>query len=218
MAQQDVRRVVDTWAEETEKLGASYQWVQIFENRGEMMGASNPHPHGQIWAGDALPVEATREDASQRKHMDEHRSPLLADYAAAEIGGPREVVASDDWLVVVPFWAVWPFETLLIPRQVTPRLSDLGDRQKDSLTDVLQVLITIYDRLFECDFPYSMGWHGAPFTHLRADHWTVHAHFYPPLLRSSAVRKFMVGYELLAEAQRDITAEEAAGRLRKLTG
>lgn len=217
MARQDVRRVIDTWAEETEKLGASYQWVQIFENRGEMMGASNPHPHGQIWAGNALPIVPSREDASLRKHMDEHGSPLLADYVAAEMGGPREVAANDDWLVVVPFWAVWPFETLLMPRHPTPRLSGLDDDQKDGLTDMLQVLISIYDRLFECDFPYSMGWHGAPFSEELTDHWTVHAHFYPPLLRSAAVRKFMVGYELLAEAQRDITAEEAARRLRELT-
>lgn len=217
MAHQDVRRVIDTWSEETEKLGSSYEWVQIFENRGEMMGASNPHPHGQIWAGDALPAAASREDASQRRYIDEHGSPLLADYASDELGGPREVAANDDWLVVVPFWAVWPFETLLMPRQPTPRLSDLDDGQKDSLADVLQALITVYDRLFDCDFPYSMGWHGAPFTNGRTDHWTVHAHFYPPLLRSAAVRKFMVGYELLAEAQRDITAEAAALRLRELT-
>lgn len=210
MSPGDVRRVIDTWAEETDKLGATYRWVQVFENRGEMMGASNPHPHCQIWAGDALPVEPAREDASQLKHAEEHGRPMLLSYADQEAGGPRQVVANSDWMVVVPFWATWPFETLVLPRQPVRRLPDLGDAARDSLAHVLQELITLYDRLFERDFPYSMGWHGAPYGLGNGDHWTLHAHFYPPLLRSAAVRKFMVGYELLAEAQRDITPEEAA--------
>jgi UDPglucose--hexose-1-phosphate uridylyltransferase len=192
--------------------------VQVFENRGQMMGASNPHPHGQIWAGEALPEDPAAEDASQARHLAEHGTRLLADYAAAEAGGPREVLVDDDWLVVVPFWAVWPFETLLLPRFEVRRLPDLQPAQRDSLAGVLGRLIRTYDRVFDSPFPYSMGWHGAPFDGTPGEQWTLHAHFYPPLLRSASVRKFMVGYELLAEAQRDLTAEAAADRLRSLAG
>jgi UDPglucose--hexose-1-phosphate uridylyltransferase len=210
----DVRPVVDTWAGQTAELGRTYRWVQVFENRGEAMGASNPHPHGQVWAGAALPSEAAREDATQRRHHEATGRPLLLDVVAAEADGVRVVEASDDWLVIVPFWAVWPFETLILPRRPAARLPDLDDAARDDLAAVLVRLLARCDALFGVPFPYSMGWHGAPFDAGSQDHWQLHAHVYPPLLRSATVRKFMVGYELLAEAQRDITPEEAAERLR----
>lgn len=210
----DVREVVDLWADQTTELGADYRWVQVFENRGEAMGASNSHPHGQIWAGSALPRDAAREDASQRAHHASSDRPLLLDYADQEIGGPRVVVEDPDWLVVVPFWASWPFETMVIPRAPVARLAELADGARDRLAETLVTLLRRYDDLFETPFPYSMGWHQAPFENGPHDHWQLHAHFYPPLLRSATIRKFMVGYELLAETQRDITPEDAAARLR----
>jgi UDPglucose--hexose-1-phosphate uridylyltransferase len=209
-----VRNVVDLWADQTTELGARYRWVQVFENRGEAMGASNPHPHGQIWAGSALPREAEREDASQRRHIERTGRRLLPDYAAQEAGGPRVVEVDESWIVVVPFWAAWPFETLIVPRRPASRLADLSPAERDRLTVILIGLLTRYDNLFQHPFPYSMGWHQAPFGDEPVDHWQLHAHIYPPLLRSASVRKFMVGYELLAETQRDITAEQAAERLR----
>jgi UDPglucose--hexose-1-phosphate uridylyltransferase len=215
MSPADVRRVVDVWAEQSTELGREYRWVQVFENRGEAMGASNPHPHGQIWAGSALPRDAVREDASQRRHQGANGRPLLVEYAAQEVGGPRVVVDNDDWLVVVPFWAAWPYETMLIPRRPVARLADLADGERDALAAALVDLLRRCDRLFDHPFPYSMGWHQAPYDDETHAHWQLHAHLFPPLLRSATVRKFMVGYELLAETQRDITAEFAAQRLRE---
>ncbi len=210
----EVGRVIDLWADQTAELGERWRWVQVFENRGEAMGASNPHPHGQIWAGAALPVEAAREDASQRRHVSVAGTSLLLDYVRQETGGPRVVVENDDWQVVVPFWAIWPFETLIVPTSPVGRLPDLDRGQRRSLAAVLVELLGRCDRLFDTPFPYSMGWHQAPFDGDRHDHWQLHAHVYPPLLRSATVRKFMVGYELLSERQRDITPEDAAERLR----
>lgn len=210
-----VRRVVDVWADQTTELGAGYRWVQVFENRGEAMGASNPHPHGQIWAGSALPVEAGRESETQARHHVATGRRLLLEYCGQESGGPRVVAESDTWLAVVPFWAAWPFEVLLIAKHPAARLADLDDFARDELAVVLPGLSTRFDGLFDRPFPYSMGWHQAPFGGEPTDGWQLHAHFYPPLLRAS-VRKFMVGYELLAEAQRDLTAEEAAERLREV--
>ncbi len=215
-----IRRVVDLWAQQIVDLGSDYRWVQVFENKGAAMGASNPHPHGQVWAGSALPNEPAKEDRQQRDYFARHGAPLLLDYVALEQQrGERTVVENDDWLAVVPYWAVWPFETLLLPRAPVQRLPDLSDRQRDSLAAILKRLLTRYDNLFEVSFPYSMGWHGAPTGTNSGDapHWQLHAHFYPPLLRSATVRKFMVGYEMLAEAQRDLTAEQAAARLRALS-
>ncbi len=219
MAWEEVRLVVDVWAEQTRELGGRYRWVQVFENKGQMMGCSNPHPHGQVWAGDALPNEPAKEGARQRAYFEEHGVPMLLEYARLEAdSGERTVVENRDWLAVVPYWAIWPFETLLLPRRPVPRLPDLGDAERDSLAQILKRLLIKYDNLFEVSFPYSMGWHGAPpgpGAGVQA-HWQLHAHFYPPLLRSATVKKFMVGYEMLAEAQRDLTAEGAAERLRAL--
>jgi UDPglucose--hexose-1-phosphate uridylyltransferase len=206
--------LVDVWAKQTSELGADFRWVQVFENRGAAMGASNPHPHGQIWAGTALPGAAQREGASQARHAAATGRRLLLDYLNQESGGPRTVVESDEWLIVVPFWAAWPFETLAIPKRPAARLPDLDDAARDGLAAALVELLGRYDGLFRRPFPYSMGWHQAPFG--GSDDiagWQVHGHFYPPLLRAS-VRKFMVGYELLAETQRDLTPEDAAERLR----
>lgn len=216
----DIARVIDMWAEQTAELGERFRWVQVFENRGAAMGASNPHPHGQIWAGTALPVEASRESASQAAHHATTGRRLLADYAAQESGGPRVVIETGEWLVVVPFWAAWPFETLVVPRRPAARLPDLDDAARGDLAVVLGRLLGRYDGLFRQPFPYSMGWHQAPFVRSPdgtdpAASWQVHAHFYPPLLRAG-VRKFMVGYELLAETQRDLTPEDAAERLREV--
>lgn len=213
----DIRRVVDMWAEQTADLGKTYKWVQVFENRGDMMGASNPHPHGQIWASDYLPNEAVKENRQQLDYYDRYPNPLLYDYAIQELEiGERVVVYNDDWVAIVPYWAVWPYETLLLPREHFPRMADLSDTARDGLADCLKRLLVKYDNLFEISFPYSMGWHGAPYKTGHHFHWQLHAHFYPPLLRSATVRKFMVGFEMLAEAQRDITPEQAAARLREL--
>ena len=213
-----IRGVIDVWAAQTAELGARYRWVQVFENKGAMMGASNPHPHGQIWASDFLPGEAAAEDASQRAYWLEHDRTLLADYAESEHrAGERVVIDHPHWLAVVPFWAVWPYEVLLWPRRAMSRLPDVRDDERDSLAVVLRDLLVRYDRLFQTSFPYTMGWHGAPYGAAAADetHWQLHAHFYPPLLRSATVKKFMVGYEMLAEPQRDLTAEQAAAALRR---
>ncbi len=217
MDQPDVRQVVDLWADQTAELGEHYQWVQVFENRGDAMGASNPHPHGQIWASAALPRDAEREDQSQRAHLGRHGRSLLLEYVDQETGGDRVVVENDDWLAVVPFWASWPYETLLIAREPTRNLPDVTGPRRDRLAAILIDLLGAYDRLFGVAFPYSMGWHQAPFRGTDEPHWQLHAHFYPPLLDADR-RKFMVGYELLAETQRDLTAEEAAERLRAALG
>jgi UDPglucose--hexose-1-phosphate uridylyltransferase len=214
MAHDDVRRVVDVWAGQSTELGARYAWIEVFENSGESMGASNPHPHGQVWAGSAVPEEAVREERAQERWRESHGRRLLLDYAAQEHGSPRAVVETDQWLVVVPFWAKWPFETLVIPRRPVSRLPDLQGAQRDELAAALVELLTRYDNLFELPFPYTMGWHQAPFDGRAHDGWQLHAHFYPPLLRAGMVRKFMTGYDLLSEAQRDLSPEEAAERLR----
>ena len=216
MALGDVRSVVDVWATQTQELGERYRWVQVFENRGAEMGASNPHPHGQIWAGTALPGSAVREEATQRRYHAAADRRLLLDVAAQEAVGPRVVERTVGWLAVVPFWAVWPFETLLIPLQPVSRLPELDGAARADLAIILQRLMARYDGLFDRPFPFSFGWHQAPFDGRPTHHWQLHAHFYPPLL-GAHVRKFMVGYELLSESQRDITPEDAAERLRLVT-
>ena len=217
MSEPEVRRIVDVWSDQSTELGERYRWVQVFENRGETMGASNPHPHGQIWAGTALPVQATREDASQHRHWASGGRPLLLDYVDQESGGSRVVVENDDWLVVVPFWAVWPFETLLVPKRPAQRLAELDDSGRDALVRTLIELLVRCDNLFRHPFPYSMGWHQAPYDGNPHEHWQLHGHLFPPLLRSASVRKFIAGYEMLAEVQRDFSPEEAAQRLRSLS-
>lgn len=216
----DIRRVVDVWAAQVDELGQDPQlgYVQIFENRGAMMGCSNPHPHGQVWASASLPLEPAKEDRAQAAYFEQHKTPLLVDYLAAELAaGTRVVVENNHWVVLVPYWAVWPFETLVLPRRHVLHLPDLSSLERDGLADVLKRLLSRYDNLFETSFPYSMGWHGQPTAGGTYPHWQLHAHFYPPLLRSATVKKFMVGYEMLGTPQRDSTAEQAAARLRAVS-
>ena len=210
-----IGRVIDAWCAQSEELGAQYQWVQVFENKGAAMGCSNPHPHGQIWASDFIPNEIARETDTQDAYFRHTGRPMLFDLVERELAsGERVVVATECWLAVVPYWASWPFETLLLPRFAVQRLPQLTHDQRQDLAIALRELTIRYDNLFNCSFPYSMGWHGAPFDKESHPAWQLHAHFYPPLLRSSTVRKFMVGYEMLAEPQRDLTAEQAAATLR----
>ncbi|GIW00883.1 UDP-glucose--hexose-1-phosphate uridylyltransferase [Roseiflexus sp.] len=215
----DLARVVDVWAQEYEAIGALpfIGYVQIFENRGAMMGASNPHPHGQIWATERMPSLIVREDAAQCDYLAATGRSLLADYLALELEREERIVcANDHFVALVPFWAVWPFETIIISRRHVGALSDLTADERMGLADVLKRLTTRYDNLFQVSFPYSLGFHQRPTDGAPHPAWHLHAHAYPPLLRSATVRKFMVGFELLAEAQRDITPEQAAERLRAL--
>jgi UDPglucose--hexose-1-phosphate uridylyltransferase len=210
---------VDLWAGQVGELGAlpHIGHVQIFENKGAMMGCSNPHPHGQVWATETVPVEPAKEDAAQRDHAGRHGRTLLSDYLSLELGaGERVVCANDSWAAVVPFWAKWPFEVLVAPLNPFPSLPDLGDEERDGLADILRRVTVRYDHLFGVSFPYTMGFHQAPTDGAKHPHWHAHAHFYPPLLRSATVQKFMVGFEMLATPQRDITPEQAAERLRGL--
>ena len=210
-----IRRVVDVWSEQIAELGERYASVQVFENKGAAMGCSNPHPHGQIWACDVVPTIVSLEGRNQAYYQQELGRSLLGHYVEKELEAcERIVLESERWVWLVPFWAVWPFETMLLPKRDVKRLPGLTTEERDDLAAILRSGLQKYDRLFGTSFPYSMGWHGAPFVEDDLG-WHLHAHFYPPLLRSASVRKFMVGYEMLAEAQRDLTAEEAAERLRR---
>jgi len=216
----DITAVIDAWATETATLGdlPYINHVQIFENRGAMMGASNPHPHCQIWATEHIPDEPLRELAAQQAYHDEHHSCLLCDYLRTELEHPeaRIVVENDHFVAVVPYWAVWPFETLVLPRRHLGSFTDLAPAERTALAAILKAVTTRYDNLFQISFPYTMGFHQRP-THGQAhDEMHFHAHFYPPLLRSAEIRKFMVGFEMLGQPQRDLTAETAAARLREL--
>ncbi|MCK4296337.1 MAG: UDP-glucose--hexose-1-phosphate uridylyltransferase [Candidatus Marinimicrobia bacterium] len=218
MSIEEVQCVIDVWADQVTELGKRYRWIQIFENKGEIMGCSNPHPHGQVWAETVLPSEPFKEDRQQVLYFKENDSIMLLDYINIESEQKdRIVVENEHWIAIVPFWAFWPFETMLLPRRHVLRLPELAIAEKVSLSKILKNLLIKYDNLFNVSFPYTMGWHGAPTDPGNYTHWQLHAHFYPPLLRSSTVKKFVVGYEMLSEAQRDLTQEQAAGRLRNLS-
>ncbi|GLG93213.1 Probable galactose-1-phosphate uridylyltransferase [Gryllus bimaculatus] len=221
MTLQEIRTVIDRWIEEMQTLSEKFDWVQIFENKGSMMGCSNPHPHCQIWSSSFLPNEARIKDQYQREYFQKYNQPLLMDYVKKEINKKERIVVENcHWAVVVPFWATWPFETMILPKEHFKRFTDLKNIHKDSLADIIKKITTKYDNLFRVSFPYSMGWHGAPTGSKMkedANHWVFHGIYYPPLLRSATVKKFMVGYELLAQAQRDLTPEQAAERLRNLS-
>jgi UDPglucose--hexose-1-phosphate uridylyltransferase len=211
-----VRTVVDAWAEEAAALAArdGIAYVQLFENKGAMMGCSNPHPHCQVWATGHLPTLAARRLAAQRAYQDAHGRDLLGDYLRQELAADERLVfANDHWVALVPYWAVWPYETMLVPRRRAESLDGLAGDERDALADALHAVTVRYDNLFHTSFPYSLGWHPRP---ARGDHpyWRLHGTFCPPLLRSATVRKFLVGYELAAEPQRDLTPEAAAERLR----
>jgi UDPglucose--hexose-1-phosphate uridylyltransferase len=212
-----IRPVVDTWVEQWREL-AAVDWigyVQVFENRGEMMGASNPHPHCQIWAGASIPNEVEKERRSQAEWLVRGRC-LLCDYLAAELAsGERVVHRNLSFAAVVPFWAVWPFELLVISTRHFGGFAELSPEERDDLAEILHRITAGYDNLFGCSFPYTMGFHASPADGAPDPGWHFHAHYYPPLLRSATVRKFMVGYEMLAAPQRDLTPEAAAARLRE---
>ena len=213
-----IRGVVDAWAIETETLGRDprVRYVQVFENKGAMMGCSNPHPHGQIWATSAIPVVPARKLAAQRAWFERHGSDLVGDYLAEELRrGERVVCRNESWVALVPYWAVWPFELMLVPTRRVPDLPSLEPAERDGLADLLRRVCARYDNLFRVSFPYSMGIHGRPTDGEEHPGWRLHAGYFPPLLRSASVRKFLVGFELTAEPQRDLTPENAAARLRE---
>jgi UDPglucose--hexose-1-phosphate uridylyltransferase len=215
----EIAAVVDAWADETAALGKLpyVNHVQIFENRGAMMGASNPHPHCQIWSTEHIPNDPKRELEAQKAYSEEHHSCLLCDYVATEIAQAERIVVENDLFVaVVPYWATWPFETLVLPRRHLGGFTDLTRPERTALAAILKSVTTRYDNLFEVSFPYTMGFHQRPTDGQTHDSMHFHAHFYPPLLRSAEIRKFMVGFEMLGMPQRDLTPETAAGRLRAL--
>jgi UDPglucose--hexose-1-phosphate uridylyltransferase len=220
MTESQIGKVVDAWVEQYHEL-ASIPWinhVQIFENRGEIMGASNPHPHCQIWATANLPSQAEKEQLSQLQYQEKHGSCLLCDYLKLELKrGERIVCRNSDFVVLVPFWAIWPFEVMLLSTRHLGDMNDLAQTEKNSLAEILHRLCTRYDNLFEVPFPYTMGFHQRPTDEQAYPEWHFHAHYYPPLLRSATIPKFMVGYEMLGTPQRDLTPEAAAERLRALS-
>ena len=221
LEQDGVELVVRTWINQSRALSAKtfINYVQIFENKGAMMGASNPHPHSQVWATAHIPNEPSKELTRQDEYRKIHNRCLLCDYLAAEKRQKERIVAENDYFtVLVPFWAVWPFETILLSNRHQSSLVDLTDDEITGLADILRRLTKSYNYLFNTSFPYSMGFHQAPCDGVSHHGWHLHAHYYPPLLRSATVRKFMVGYEMLAMPQRDLTAESAAERLRSLDG
>jgi UDPglucose--hexose-1-phosphate uridylyltransferase len=215
-----IRRVIDIWGEQYAELGAreEIRSVQIFENKGAQMGCSNPHPHGQIWADEQVPVIPEREGERQAAYRTAKGSCMLCDYLALELATrERVVLENDSFVVVVPFWAVWPYETLLLPKAHCRSITELDDKARNDLSDALKRITTRFDNLFLMSFPYSMGIHQKPTDGNAHDEWHMHFHFFPPLLRSATVQKFMVGYEMLAMPQRDITPELAADKLRGLS-
>ena len=216
-----IENVITTWAEQTSELGAKefIQYVQVFENKGAMMGCSNPHPHSQIWATEHIPNEPAKEMERQEAYFNANGRTLLSDYLAEEHKRKERIIlANDHFTALIPFWAVWPFEVLVIAHRNVRYLAELKSAEVTGLADIFKQVTTRYDNLFEISFPYSMGFHQASFDGRPHSEWTLHAHFYPPLLRSATVRKFMVGFEMLAMPQRDITPEIAATRLRELSG
>jgi UDPglucose--hexose-1-phosphate uridylyltransferase len=217
MTTAEIRKVVDAWVHEYASLGAKkfINYVQIFENKGAIMGCSNPHPHGQIWAQESIPDEPLKKQNAQLKYWKKHKMSLLNDYLQAELAKKERILfQNDDFVGLVPFWATWPFEAMIVPKRTMARITDMSDMERTSLADAYRQLTVMYDRLFDCSFPYSAGIHQAPTDGKAHEEWHFHLAFYPPLLRSATVKKFMVGYEMLANPQRDITPEKAVEMLK----
>lgn len=215
----EIKNVVTTWQNEYEEIGKNSEinYVQIFENKGTVMGASNPHPHGQIWAQHTIPMEPLKEQNNFLKYYEVHRSTILQDYIKIEIEKQERIVfENSNFIIVVPFWAVWPFETMIISKNHITNLLEFNEQTKTDFAESIKVISTKYDKIFNVSFPYSAGIHQSPTDGKLHKEWHLHMHFYPPLLRSATIKKFMVGYEMLANPQRDITAESAAELLRKL--
>lgn len=218
MSQEAVCGVVDVWEKEFSQIGSHdlINYVQIFENKGAIMGCSNPHPHGQIWASSSIPVEPMKEQIRQQAYYEKHGRTLLGDYLTRELEKKERLIYENDHFVVLaPYWAIWPFEAMIVSRRAVPDLTCLTAEERSALADAYRQLTIRYDNLFEVSFPYSAGLHQAPTDGREHPEWHLHMHFYPPLLRSAAVKKFMVGYEMLATPQRDITPETSARRLRE---
>lgn len=214
----ELKNVVEVWVDQYRELsGYSFiNYVQIFENKGEIMGCSNPHPHGQIWAQESIPDEPAKELKQQKAYYEENGNTLLEDYLSLELNEKKRVVTeNDDFVVLVPYWAFWPYETIVIPRRRFSHFYEMSSHEQSSLADIIKKITTAYDNLFEISFPYSAGFHPAPSDGRNHPYWHFHMHFYPPLLRSATIKKFRVGYEMLASPQRDITAEYVADLLRK---
>lgn len=215
-----IEKVIKTWIAQYQELGAleTINHIQIFENKGSIMGCSNPHPHGQIWAQKSIPSIVQKLDFNQKAYFEKHHTTLLSDYIKHELKNQtRVVVENEDFVALVPYWAIWPFETMIIPKRAVKSIDELTENEIKSYAKILKTLTIKYDNLFETSFAYSAGIHQAPTNGLANKHWHFHMNFYPPLLRSASVKKFMVGYEMMAESQRDITAEQSAERLRNLS-
>ena len=219
MTVEDINKIVHTWQKEYTKLGNNdmINYVQIFENKGAVMGCSNPHPHGQIWGESSLPNEAYKKDKQQRDYFNKNKSSLLGDYLKQELEtNERIIYQNDDFVVLAPFWAIWPFETMIVPKQQHANITKISEQENLGFADAISKITKAYDKLFECSFPYSSGIHQSPTNGETNVHWHWHMSFYPPLLRSATVKKFMVGYEMFGSPQRDITAEQAVYRLKSL--
>lgn len=211
MCTDDILHVVNTWQSQYIELSDSYNCVHIFENKGDIMGCSQPHPHGQIWAHQHYSSEIEKENVQLLEYYQTNGNNMFDDIIEQEQEDKiRTVAENNDWIAIVPYWAKWPFEILLIAKDNIPNFTMLNDSSKSALADIINVITIKYDNVFQSSFPYSMGWHNAPNDLTNNRHWRLHAHFYPPLLRSATVKKHMVGYEMLGEAQRDITPEQAA--------
>lgn len=215
-----IEKVVQLWKDEFQSLAAnpSIKYIQIFENKGEVMGCSNPHPHGQIWASSNIPVELTKESEQQKKYYEQHGKSLLSAYLSIELQKQERIVLENEhFAALVPFWAVWPYETMIVSKRHVQQVTQFTAAEDKALAEILKVLTSKYDNLFNISFPYSAGMHQAPVNDGEHPYWHWHMHFYPPLLGSATVKKFMVGYEMLANAQRDITPEAAADKLKSLS-
>ncbi len=216
----DIEKVIAVWCNEFRTISnlKYIKYVQLFENKGEIMGCSNPHPHGQVWAQSSVPVEIAKETLQQKKYYQEFSRSLLSDYVKLEIDlQDRVVLENEHFVALVPFWAVWPYETMIVCKRHVQYISQLSNQEKSSFASILKKITTKYDNLFQISFPYSSGIHQAPVNDGDHVEWHLHMHFYPPLLRSASVKKFMVGYEMLANPQRDVTPEWAAERLKALS-
>ena len=219
MSKEEILKVIEAWQTEYQLLGKekNINYVQIFENKGEIMGCSNPHPHGQIWSQSSLPNEVVKKNTNQLNYFLDQQSSLLKDYLNQELKEKERIIYENkNYVVLVPFWAIWPFETMIIPKKHQQNISTLDGKEREDFAEAILVITKTYDKLFECSFPYSSGIHQAPTDNKNNQHWHWHMSFYPPLLRSATVKKFMVGYEMFGMPQRDITPEQAALRLKAL--
>ncbi|KAE9552764.1 hypothetical protein FO519_004026 [Halicephalobus sp. NKZ332] len=218
MTNKENEEVVKTFIQQIQEMKKDYDWIQVFENHGQIVGCSNSHPHCQIWATTFLPSNSEKRDRNQREYFQKKGRPMLLDYLEKEHRKQERIVLKNDhWTVLVPYWAYWPFETMVLPHRHVKRLDELTQPEIEDLAKITKQLLIKYDNIFKCDFPFLFGWHGAPtgsFLNQNCDHWQLHAVYFPPLVRSATIKKFLAGYETMCEAQRDFTPEKAADVLR----